>query len=215
MINELVYHILHLNQTLATLVNHLGGWTYVVLMLVIFAETGLVVTAFLPGDSLLLAAGALASIHILSLGTLMLTLTIAGILGNQCNYCIGSWAGPKVFKLPRSRWFNPSHLDKAHQFYRRHCALAIVLSRFLPILRTLAPFVAGIARMNPKRFFCFNVIGCFLWAIPVLSIGYAFGHLPAVKEHFSLMILFIVIISLVPAVIGYLNSRKKQRAENQ
>jgi membrane-associated protein len=145
----------------------------------------------------------------------MITLCIAGILGNQCNYFIGKWIGPRVFKLPRSRWFNPAHLDKAHQFYRRHGALAIVLSRFFPIIRTLAPFVAGIARMNLKRFACFNALGCFIWAIPLLSIGYAFGNLPAVKEHFSLLIVFIVLIFLLPAAIAYLKNSKRKHRPNQ
>ncbi len=212
--NELVHHILHLDDTLSAVVNYFGNWSYIILMLVIFAETGLVITPFLPGDSLLLAAGALSSISILNLSTLIITLCTAGILGNQCNYFIGRWIGPKVFKLPRSRWFNPTHLNKAHQFYKHHGALAIILSRFLPIIRTLAPFVAGIARMNPKRFSFFNAIGCVIWATPLLLIGYVFGNLPVVKDNFSIIIIFIAFISLLPAIIGLMKNRKKAAEYN-
>jgi membrane-associated protein len=207
MLQDIVHNILHLNHTLASIVNQMGAWTYVILILIIFAETGLVVTPFLPGDSLLLAAGAIAASSHLNIGVLMLTLTAAGILGNTSNYAIGRWLGPKVFHYPKSKIFNPKYLQQAHEFYVKYGAIAIVISRFLPIVRTFAPFVAGIAKMNFRKFCLFNIIGCSIWAIPFLAIGYFFGNLPIVQEHFSLVILLIISISMLPATIAFLKVR--------
>ena len=211
MLQETIHAILHLNDTLASIVQSMGVWTYIIIFLVIFAETGLVVTPFLPGDSLLLAAGALAAISQLNIWVLMISLTTAGILGNTCNYFIGRWFGPKVFHFPKSRFFNPAYLQKAHVFYQKYGAVAIVTSRFLPIIRTFAPFVAGIAKMDLKRFSMYNAIGCTLWAIPFLSAGYFFGNIPFIKNHFSLIILIIVLISITPAIFAFIQSHQHQK----
>ena len=208
--STIIHHILHLDQTLSGWVLHFGRWAYALLFFVIFAETGFVVMPFLPGDSLLLVAGVLASKHLLSMWVLLPLLACAGILGNTCNYSIGRWLGPKMFHSKRSRWFNPKYLHQANDVYQHHGALAIVLARFLPLVRTFAPFVAGLARMDFKRFSLFNAIGCTLWAIPFLSIGFFFGNLPFVKNYLSLTIAIIVMLSLVPALIGLIRSRRKK-----
>jgi membrane-associated protein len=179
-----------------------------ILFLIIFAETGLVVMPFLPGDSLLFAAGALAGISTLNPHILVFSLMIAAILGNTVNYTIGYWLGPKVFHLPKSRWFNPAYLQKTHSFYERFGGRAIILARFIPIMRTFIPFVAGIARMHWARFQLFNFIGSIAWVGIIIYLGYFFGNTPVMQENFSLIVIVIIVISLIPPLIGYIKHRR-------
>ncbi len=199
--------ILHLNVHLANLINHIGNWSYLILFIIIFAETGLVILPLLPGDSLLFTAGYLSSISKLNIYYLLVTLIVAAILGNTVNYKIGRWIGPKVFHFPKSRWFNPIYLQKAHSFYEKYGGRAIILARFIPIIRTFAPFVAGIGKMNWHRFQLFNVSGSLAWVIIISCLGYFFGNLPVVKNNFSFIFIAIIIISILPAIIEFF--RKK------
>ena len=207
-IHNIIDFILHINIHLANIVHSFGLWSYLILFLIIFAETGLVVMPFLPGDSLLFAAGALAGISTLNPHALVLSLIVAAILGNTVNYAIGYWLGPKVFRLPKSRWFNPAYLQKAHNFYERFGGRAIILARFIPIIRTFIPFVAGIARMHWIRFQLFNFIGSIAWVGIIIYLGYFFGNTPIMQENFSLIVIAIIIISLIPPLIGYIKHRR-------
>jgi membrane-associated protein len=200
---------LHLDRHLAEVIHRYGPHTYTLLFLIVFMETGLVVTPFLPGDSLLFAAGSFAALGALGFWPLYVLLAAAAILGDTVNYAIGAWLGPRVFHFQRSRLFNPDHLRKTHEFYERYGGKTIIIARFIPIVRTFAPFVAGIGKMSYFYFLAFNVIGGLLWVTLCLSAGYFFGNLPLVKKNFSLVILAIIAISLLPAVFEYL----KQRAE--
>jgi membrane-associated protein len=195
----------HLNEWATTL----GPWLYLVLFLVVFAETGLVVTPFLPGDSLLFAIGALASIEgsPISLPLMIVTLCVAGILGDAVNYSIGHWLGPAVFSSERSRLLNPKHLERTQQFYVKHGRKTIFLARFVPIVRTFAPFVAGIGRMSYPVFAAWNVSGALVWVISLTLAGYFFGGIPIVKENFETVILAIIAISVAPIGIEYLRAR--------
>ena len=200
---------LHLDRSLGLLIQQYGAWTYLVLFLIIFCETGLVVTPFLPGDSLLFAAGALAAHGALSIRWLCLLLVIAAVAGDTVNYWIGATLGPTVFHGHRRRFFNQDHLDRTHAFYERYGGKTIVLARFLPIVRTLAPFVAGVGRMTYRTFFVYNVLGGVLWIGLFVLGGYWFGNLPVVKEHFSLVIFAIIGFSVLPALIGMLRRRRR------
>lgn len=208
-ISIFINFILHLNQHLAEIVSSVGNWSYVILILIIFAETGLVVIPFLPGDSLLFAAGALASISSLNVYVLISTLILAGIAGNSTNYAIGYWLGPKVFHFPKSRWFNPAYLTKAHSFYEKYGGRAIILARFIPILRTFAPFVAGIARMPWARYQLFNIIGSVAWVSLFITLGYFFGNVPFIQKNFSLVMIAIIVISILPPFIEYIKQKRK------
>jgi membrane-associated protein len=203
-ITHFVDLILHLNEHLDALVQTHGRWIYLILFLVVFCETGLVVTPFLPGDSLLFAVGALCGIGSLDLFTCAVLLLAAAILGDTVNYWIGHWAGPKAFSRQASWWFNPRHLERTHVFMEKYGGKAIVLARFVPIVRTFAPFVAGVGRMTYTRFMSYNVIGGVAWVIGFLLAGYYFGNFPVVKRNFSLIILAIIVISLVPPVVEFL-----------
>jgi membrane-associated protein len=176
-------------------------------------ETGLVVTPILPGDSLLFAAGSFAALGALRFWPLYVLLGFAAILGDTVNYAIGAWLGPRVFHFQRSRLFNPDHLKKTHEFYERYGGKTIIIARFVPIVRTFAPFVAGIGKMSYFHFLAYNVVGGVLWVTICLSAGYFFGNLPVVKKNFSLVILAIVAISLLPAVIEYLKQRAEARRQ--
>ena len=200
--------ILHLNVHLANLINHIGGWSYFILFIIIFAETGLVVLPLLPGDSLLFTAGYLASISKLNIYYLIVTFIIAASFGNTVNYKIGQWIGPRIFHFPKSRWFNPIYLQKAHVFYEKYGGRAIVLARFIPIIRTFAPFVAGIAQMDWYKFQLFNISGSLAWVIIVSYLGYFFGNLPPVKNNFSLIIIAVIIVSLLPAVAELIKQKR-------
>lgn len=196
--------VLQLDQHLITFVNNYGLWTYGLLFIIIFCETGLVVTPILPGDSLLFAAGAIAAgtDNLLNIHILFLLLAFASILGNTVNYQIGRWVGPAVFRSETSRFFNKNYLFSAHHFYNKHGAKTLILARFLPIIRTFVPFVAGIGYMSYQKFIFYNVIGAFLWIGGLLYVSYWFGNFPIIKEHFSLLILFIIIITLLPPLFG-------------
>ena len=191
--------ILHLNLYLGQLADSYGPWIYALLFLIIFSETGLVVTPFLPGDALLFTVGTLtAQSGPLNLALTLVLLTTAGILGHTVNYWIGSAIGHKLFSNPASRIFNRKHLDQTHAFYERHGAKTILLSRFLPLIRTFAPFVAGMGSMSYKKFFAYNVVGAFVWVFGIVLLGHFFGNIPYVQRNYSLVILGIVIISMIP-----------------
>jgi membrane-associated protein len=210
-VHQFILYILDLNIHLGNLVTSTGHWIYVILFFIIFAETGLIIFPFLPGDALLFSAGSLTAITTLNLPLLMLLLFIAAILGNTVNYQVGYFIGPRIFHFPRSRFFNPDHLHKAHQFYVQYGGRALVIARFLPILRTFAPFIAGIAKMPYHRFQFFNIAGSALWIGLLLSLGRFVGNTPFVQKNFSLILLLIIIISLLPALIQYLKDKLKSK----
>ncbi len=211
LIHWFVDFFLHLDQHLAEVVQRYGTSTYALLFLVVFLETGLVVTPLLPGDSLLFAAGSFAGLGILRFWPLFFLLCAAAILGDTVNYAIGARLGPRVFHYPKSRFFNPEHLKKTHAFYEKYGGKTIIIARFVPIVRTFAPFVAGIGAMSYARFLGYNVIGGVLWVSVCLFSGFFFGNLPLVKQNFSLVVIAIVFISLLPAVIEYLRHRAEAK----
>jgi membrane-associated protein len=206
-LKSIIDFLLHLNVHLATLVENYGLWVYLLLFLTVFCETGLVITPFLPGDSLLFAVGALCGTGALDLLTSIVLLLAAAILGDSVNYWIGFWIGPKIFRRPKSRWFNPDHLRRAHEFCERHGDIAIVLARFAPIIRTYVPFAAGIGRMTYFRFMIYNVLGGVAWVLGFVLMGYFFGSWPVVQRHFSLIILGIVVLSVIPILIQLWRTR--------
>jgi len=210
-LEKLLWIFLHLNEFLAKAGPELGILLYVILFLIIFCETGLVVFPFLPGDSLLFAAGALAAIPSfpLQVGWLILLLCVAGVLGNMVNYAIGYRVGPKVFSKEDSRLFNKKYLLKAQAFYERHGGKAIILARFVPIIRTFAPFVAGIGRMSYRRYMAYNALGTLPWVGGIALLGYFFGNIPVVKENFQYVVFAIIIISVLPIIVGYIKERRR------
>ena len=203
----LVDLVLHLDVHLLQLVRDYGAWSYAILFAIIFSETGFVVTPFLPGDSLLFVAGAIAAGGALDAHALAALLVAAAILGNSANYGIGRWFGRRFFTRTGSRWLNPAHLARAHAFYERHGGKAVVLSRFLPIVRTYIPFVAGMAQMPPARFTAYNAVGAAAWAGTLTYAGYFFGNIPWVRENLTLLIVGIVVVSLVPLAVAFARSR--------
>ena len=206
-INLLIDIVMHLDKHLEALVQAYGIWIYAILFAVIFSETGFVVTPFLPGDSLLFVAGALAAVGGMDIGLLIAVLTIAAVLGNTVNYAIGRYFGPKVFQWENSRLFNKAALMKTHLFYEKHGGKTLVISRFLPLFRTFAPFVAGIGSMTYARFTLFNVIGALSWVVSLTFAGYWFGNMPWIKQNLTLVIVAIIVLSLVPVAIGAWKSR--------
>jgi membrane-associated protein len=202
---------LHLDQHLADVIQRYGAHTYSLLFLIVFMETGLVVTPVLPGDSLLFAAGSFAGLGALSLWPLFFLLSAAAVLGDTVNYSIGAFLGPKVFHYPKSRFFNPEHLRKTHAFYERYGGKTIIIARFVPIVRTFAPFVAGVGRMSYARFLAYNVAGGVLWCAVCVFSGYFFGNLPFVRRNFSVVILAIIAISVLPALVEYLRHRAEAK----
>lgn len=193
--------VLHIDRHLNLLISHYGTLTYVILFVIIFMETGFVITPFLPGDSLLFAAGticALGALDILSLFTLLVT---AAISGDNVNYCIGYHIGPKIFSKENVRFLNRKHLDRTHQFYEKYGGKTIIMARFMPIIRTFAPFVAGIGRMTYLRFLSYDIAGGILWIGICSFSGYFFGNIPVIKNNFSVVILVIIFISILPAII--------------
>jgi membrane-associated protein len=205
---------LHLDVHLAEFVAEYGVWVYAGLFAVIFAETGLVVTPFLPGDSLLFAAGALAATGAMDVTLVLGLIATAAILGNSVNYTIGRAIGPRVFAAGdgtgwQSKLLNRKHLDRAHEFFERHGAIAVISSRFAPIIRTFVPFVAGAAAMNATMFLSYNVVGGLLWTAVCVGAGYAFGNVPVIRENFSLVALGIVAVSLLPMVFEILKARQR------
>ena len=199
--------VLHLDKHLLLLVQEHGAWVYLILFLIIFCETGLVVTPFLPGDSLLFVAGALTATGAMELQVLAGLLIAASFMGDNTNYWIGRYVGPKVFSRERSRLLNPKHLEQTHRFYEKHGGKAIILARFFPIIRTFAPFVAGIGRMDYRRFLPYSLAGGVVWVGSLVLAGYFFGNIPFIKQNLTLVIFGIVLLSILPGIIGYLRHR--------
>jgi membrane-associated protein len=209
LLSQVIDVFLHLDRHLGEFVGQYGAWTYAVLFVIVFCETGLVVTPILPGDSLLFAAGAIAaSLGVLNPLLLVLLLTIAAVLGDAVNYQIGRRIGPAVFRSEKNRYFKREHLDKTHAFYERYGGKTIIIARFVPIVRTFAPFVAGVGQMNYGRFAMFNVTGAVAWVVIGVYAGYLFGNLELVKKNFSLILIAIVFVSLLPAAVEYLRARR-------
>jgi membrane-associated protein len=211
-IKNLIDIFLHLDEYLGQIIREYGTWTYLILFITIFMETGLVITPFLPGDSLLFAAGAFAGLGVLNIWVLFALLSLAAILGDTVNYWIGHYIGPRAFS-GNIRFLKKEYLDRTHAFYEKYGGKAIILARFVPIIRTFAPFVAGVGAMTYGKFLTYNVIGGVAWVATFLFAGYFFGNLPAVQKNFTFVILAIIIISVMPAVIEILKERLRKRKE--
>jgi membrane-associated protein len=206
----LISFVLHIDRHLFELAANYGTWIYAILFLIVFCETGLVVTPFLPGDSLLFACGVLIGAGLMGYWQTVGILLTAGILGDAVNYRIGRYVGPAIFHK-ETRFIKKAYLVKAHAFYERHGGKAIVLARFIPIIRTFAPFVAGIAVMNPATFLLFNVTGCIIWVTSLVSAGYFLGNTPFAREHFSLIIYAIIVVSVMPIVVEVIKGWRRRR----
>jgi len=213
--SQLLDFVLHLDKHLSALIQSYGLWTYLILFTIIFLETGLVVTPFLPGDSLLFAAGTFASAKALKVHWLFILLGAAAILGDTANYWIGHFIGPRVFHQDKSRFFKREYLDRTHRFYEKYGAETIIIARFVPIIRTFAPFVAGIGRMNYWRFISYNVIGGIGWVALFVFGGYFFGNIPFVRRNFSLVIIAIIIVSVLPALFEVFRQRRESRRQTR
>ncbi|MCC6407929.1 MAG: DedA family protein [Planctomycetes bacterium] len=210
-LRQLLDYVLHLDHYLNGWAADLGPWLYVVLFAIVFCETGLVVTPFLPGDSLLFAVGALSATEgsPIDLVEVSVLLIVAAVLGDAVNYSIGKYVGPKVF-TDGARFLKREHLQRTHEFYEKHGGKTIILARFIPIIRTFAPFVAGIGSMSYRRFFAYNVVGAIVWVLLFTVAGNAFGNLEVVKRNFHIVILGIIVVSVLPAVIEVLKARAKR-----
>ncbi|MEW6515482.1 MAG: DedA family protein [candidate division FCPU426 bacterium] len=204
-------YVMHMDHHLGQIIAYFGPWVYVLFFMIIFCETGLVVTPILPGDSLIFATGTFAALGSLNAHLLFILLTIAAILGDTVNYWIGHFLGPKVFSSERLFLLNKKHLEKTHRFYERHGGKTIILARFIPIIRTFAPFVAGIGTMNYLKFISYNVIGGVAWVGMFVYGGYFFGNLPMVRKNFTLVILGIIFVSILPAVWEFLRHQFAKR----
>jgi len=197
-LKQLLETVLHLREHIGELISQYGSQIYTIFFLIIFCETGLVLTPFLPGDSLLFTAGAFAALGQLNIWFMFAILSVAAVLGDTVNYWIGHFLGPKVFKWERSRLFNPEHLKRTHAFYEKYGAKTIILARFVPIVRTFAPFVAGIGAMTYATFFVYNVVGALAWVALCLFAGYWFGNIPWVAGHFEVVVIGIIVVSMLP-----------------
>jgi membrane-associated protein len=209
LIQTAVSVFLHLDKHLSLIIQQYGAWTYLLLFVIIFCETGLVVTPFLPGDSLLFAAGVFASLGALDVVSLIVVLGLAAVLGDTVNYWVGHYVGPRIFRGEDVRFLNKKHLERTHQFFEKYGAETIIIARFVPIVRTFAPFVAGVGSMRYARFLTYNVFGGLLWVNLLTLGGYFFANTPVVKEHFSLVIVAIIIISLLPGIYEFLRQRRE------
>ena len=208
--------LLHLDRHLAGLFSDYGAWIYVILFLIIFCETGLVVTPFLPGDSLLFVAGTLAAVGGMNVHLLVAVLVLAAVLGNTSNYAIGRFLGPRLFKDKSSRWLNPSYLERTHAFYDKYGGFAVVLSRFAPIIRTYVPFVAGLGSMSYRKFTFYNIFGALAWVLSITYLGYFFGNIPWIKERQGLIIIGIIAVSMIPVAIGFFKANgESKKPQNQ
>jgi membrane-associated protein len=207
LIKALLEILMHLDTHLDLVIRSYGTWTYGILFLIIFLETGLVVTPFLPGDSLLFAGGTFAALGSLDAKWLVVFLSIAAIAGDTVNYWIGHAVGPKVFTKEKSRFLNKEYLYRTHRFYEKYGGKAIILARFIPIIRTFAPFVAGIGSMTYRRFIIYNVSGGIAWVVMFVLGGYLFGNIPVVKQNFSLVIFAIIFLSILPGIIEFIRHR--------
>jgi membrane-associated protein len=211
LISRFIDFVLHLDKHLSALIQNCGVWTYLILFVVIFCETGLVVTPFLPGDSLLFAAGTFAAAKALKVWWLFLILSAAAVIGDTVNYWIGYFIGPKIFHQEKTRFFKKEHLERTHHFYEKYGAETIIIARFVPIIRTFAPFVAGIGSMTYWKFLSYNVIGGVGWVAVFVFGGYFFGYIPFVKNNFSFVILAIIIISAIPAGVEFFRHWREAR----
>ncbi len=209
LITGLIDFILNIDRHLVEIIKDYGTWTYLVLFMIIFSETGFVVTPFLPGDSLLFVIGALGATEALNFELTLLLLIIAAIVGNTVNYFVGKMIGHKLLAMKNTRIIKKEYLYKTQAFYKKHGGKAIILSRFLPIIRTFAPFVAGLGKMNFSKFFIYNCIGGISWVLLFMFAGFFFGNIPAVKHNFTLVIFAIIFISLLPTVIPYIRSKRR------
>ena len=203
---HLLQYVLHIDTYLIAFVSSYGVLTYIVLFAIIFCETGLIITPFLPGDSLLFAAGSIAAnaSHALNIQVLFVVLTLASILGNKLNYLIGRAIGPRIFSVNHSWLLNKKHLEEAHHFYEKHGGKTIILARYLPIIRTFAPFVAGVGYMSIRKFTFYNILSALLWIGSLLGAGYFFGALPFIKENFSIVVYGIIALSLLPPILAFI-----------
>jgi len=199
--------VLHLREHIGDLIAQYGTHIYTIFFLVVFCETGLVLTPFLPGDSLLFTAGAFAALGQLNIWTMFALLSVAAILGDTVNYWIGHYIGPRVFKWRRSRFFNPEHLQRTHAFFEKYGGKTIILARFVPIVRTFAPFVAGVGAMTYSRFILYNIVGGVAWVAVCLSAGYWFGNIPWVAQHFEIVLVVIILVSLLPMLFEFWKAR--------
>jgi len=209
LIRQLLDILLHLDRHLDTIIQQYGVWTYLILFLIIFCETGLVVTPILPGDSLLFAVGTFAARNALDLGLLLVLLSVAAVAGDTVNYAIGYRVGPQIFRKEGVRFLNREYLDRTHRFYERHGAKTIVIARFVPIIRTFAPFVAGVGQMSYARFVTYNVAGGVGWIAALVLGGHLFGNIPVVRQNFTLVIFAIIVLSILPGVIEFLRQRSR------
>ncbi len=208
MMTTILYTLLSLDDSVAALAAQHGHWIYAILFLIIFAETGLVVFPFLPGDSILFIAGTVVATADLNIHLLVLVLVAAAILGDSVNYSVGHYIGPRVYDRPDSRWFRKAHLQRTQAFYDKYGGVTIIIGRFVPIIRTFAPFLAGVAGMSYRRFLAFNVVGAVAWITSLVYAGYLFGNIPWVKQNLSLIVIGIVVVSVLPAIATYLRERR-------
>lgn len=204
----LVNFILHIGDHLQELVNNYGNWIYAILFAIVFCETGLVVLPFLPGDSMLFAAGTIAAVGDMNIFLLIGLLIVAAVLGDFVNFEIGKHFGQKLFSNPNSKIFKQSYLQKTHDYYERYGGRTIIIARFIPIVRTFAPFVGGMGNMNYAQFARYNIVGAVLWVVSFTTLGYFFGQLPFVKEHFSWIMIAIIVFSVVPMIVEIIRHRK-------
>jgi len=211
MLTTLFYSLFALDQTIANFAGQYGPWIYALLFVVIFAETGLVVFPFLPGDSVLFIAGTVVATAGLNVEVLVALLITAAILGDSLNYAVGHYIGPRVYDKPDSRWFKQDHLRRTQGFYDRYGGVTIIIGRFVPIIRTFAPFLAGVAGMTYRKFLSYNVIGAVLWISLLVYAGYLFGNIPWVRQNLTLIVLGIVFVSLLPAITTFVNERRRQK----
>jgi membrane-associated protein len=216
LIKRIIDIALHLDRYLSGIIQQYGLWTYAILFAVIFIETGFVIMPFLPGDSLLFAAGTFAALKALDIRFLILILSAAAIIGDTVNYWVGHRLGPRVFRNEKARFFKKEYLDRTHAFYEKHGGKTIIIARFVPIIRSFAPLIAGVGRMSYGRFLAFNVIGGIGWVVLLSGVGYFFGNIPVVKNNYSIAVLTIIAISTVPIVVEYVkhrNARRRARAQ--
>jgi membrane-associated protein len=211
LVRSIIDFFLHLDQHLSQAIAQYGGWTHLLLFLIVFCETGLVVTPFLPGDSLLFAAGTFAALGALDLRLIILLLVAAAILGDSANYWVGAYLGPRAFS-GNIRFLKKEHLERTHAFYEKHGGKTIIMARFVPIIRTFAPFVAGVGAMSYPKFITYNVVGAILWVVLLVLAGYFFGNIKLVRENFTLVILAIIGISLLPIMVESVRARRRRLA---
>lgn len=207
-LTQFIDFFLHLDTHLDYIIRSFGVWSYLILFLIVFVETGVVVFPFLPGDSLIFACGTLAALGSFNPILLFTTLFCASVIGDNSNYHIGKYIGPKIFKKESSRFLNKEHLEKTHKFYEKHGGKAVIFAKFMPIIRTFSPFVSGIGKMNYGKFLLFDIIGSFIWVGLFIFLGYFFGNIPIVKNNFEIVIFGIIGISLLPAIIGYIKGKR-------